>query len=140
MFELHSQLQKDCIVLGSFDLCQLLLVNDTCYPWFILVPQRPGISEIFQLDEDDQRQLMLESNTLSALLYTHFVADKMNVAALGNMVPQLHIHHIVRYRNDAAWPQPVWGVKKAIAYEKQELSALIQGLKAVLAGRNFQSL
>ncbi|HEX5635511.1 MAG TPA: HIT domain-containing protein, partial [Gammaproteobacteria bacterium] len=97
MAQLHPQLAKDCAELGRFDLCRLLLMNDSLYPWFILVPDREGISEIFQLAETDQRLLMRESLQLARTIHAAFQADKLNIAALGNVVPQLHIHHIVRY-------------------------------------------
>ncbi len=125
MFKLHPGLEADCITVGSFPLCRLLLMNDASYPWFILVPQRAGIREIFELPEDDQRQLLWESSTLSRIISDHFKADKINVAALGNMVPQLHIHHIVRYESDPAWPAPVWGHAPATPYPEEELSELV---------------
>ena len=96
MFELHHRLKEDCCELGSFKLCTLLLLNDINYQWFILVPRRENISEIFQLTEVDQHQLAKESSYLSSMLSKVFKADKMNVASLGNIVPQLHVHHIVR--------------------------------------------
>lgn len=108
-FELHQQLASDCIALGRFPLSRLLLMNESRYPWLILVPERVDISEIFELDNDDQRQLMRESCLLAEHLKRNFAADKLNVAAIGNLVPQLHLHHVVRYRTDAAWPAPVWG-------------------------------
>ena len=107
MFELHPQLAQDTITISDFPLCRLLLINDSNYPWFILVPRRSQIREIYELQESDQRQLLKESSQLSRVLVKIFQADKLNVAALGNMVPQLHIHHIVRYQDDQAWPKPV---------------------------------
>jgi len=109
MFELDETLARDSIVLGSFPLSLLLLSRDAHYPWFILVPRREGVREVVDLSDVDQQQLFAESTVLSRLLIEVYCADKLNVAALGNMVPQLHIHHIVRYRNDPAWPRPVWG-------------------------------
>jgi len=116
MFELHPQLQQDCIVLDKLELCHLLLMNDASYPWFILVPDRADISEIFQLSEADQQLLMVESSRLGQFLVEHFNADKLNIAALGNVVPQLHLHHIVRYEQDPSWPKPVWGQHPAQSY------------------------
>ena len=133
MFELHPRLNEDCITIGSFPLCRLLLMNDSNYPWFILVPQRTGVREIFELSEDDQRQLLWESSSLSRLIADHFNADKINVAALGNMVSQLHIHHIVRYSSDAAWPAPVWGHAPAEPYSKQALDVMVTTLRELLA-------
>ena len=110
MFELHSQLQKDTLPLGRFSLCRLLLMNDANYPWFILVPERENVREIHELGDADRHQLWEESVELSRVLTTLFKPDKLNIAALGNQVPQLHVHHIVRYTHDPAWPQPVWGL------------------------------
>jgi diadenosine tetraphosphate (Ap4A) HIT family hydrolase len=123
-FQLHERLAADTIALGRFPLCRLLLMNDASYPWFILVPQRVDAREIYQLPVADQTQLLVESSHLSACIAEHFNADKLNVAALGNMVPQLHIHHIVRYRSDPAWPAPVWGYKDASPYTAEALEAL----------------
>ena len=121
MFELHPQLDQDCLVLGDFPLCRLLLCKDENFPWCILVPRVEGVREIFQLSESDQRQFLWESSYLSSVLNGIYNAEKMNVAALGNMVPQLHIHHIVRYKNDAAWPGPIWGVVPAKPYSQAQL-------------------
>lgn len=125
MFTLHPQLEKDCIEFGDFDLCKLLLMNDSNYPWFILVPEREGKTEVFELDENDQQLLIKESNFLAQVLKHYFYADKINIAALGNVVPQLHIHHIARYQDDPAWPAPVWGVKPAIAYTEEQLNKMM---------------
>ncbi|MDX8392242.1 MAG: HIT domain-containing protein [Mariprofundaceae bacterium] len=113
---LHAQLERDCLRLGHFPLSVLLLMNDARYPWFILVPQREKISEIQQLEEQDRQQLMAESCALSDALHTVFSPDRINVAALGNVVPQLHVHHIARYITDDAWPMPVWGKFPALPY------------------------
>ena len=120
MADLHPQLLEDCLVLGSFSLCRLLLMKDANYPWFILVPDRDDLSEIHHLSEEDQIQLIRESALLSAVIEKAFRADKINIAALGNMVPQLHVHHVVRYKDDMAWPSPVWG-KHPTREFKQEL-------------------
>ncbi len=114
---LHPQLKTDCFIVGSLPLCALLLLNDRNYPWFVLVPQREGVTEIHQLAEADQQQLMRESSQLASVIAAEFRADKINIAALGNLVPQLHIHHIVRYRTDPAWPAPVWGKSPAQPYD-----------------------
>jgi len=119
MFTLHPTLDHDCTTLGHFPLSRLLLLEDANYPWFILVPEREGVSEIHQLSEAEQQQLMRESSHLSAAIATLFDADKINVAALGNVVAQLHIHHIVRYHNDPAWPSPVWGHTAAVPYSSE---------------------
>ena len=134
MFKLHSALEKDTIGIGRFTLCRLLLMNDANYPWFILVPEREDVTEIYQLTETDQRQLVRESSTLAAALAQAFQADKINIAALGNVVPQLHIHHIVRYRADPVWPAPVWGKLPAVSYAETALSTMLNTVKSVLDG------
>lgn len=133
MAELHPQLVKDCLLLGQFSLCKLLLMNDANYPWCILVPDRESIKEIHQLDEVDQQQLMRESCLLAVVMEKEFSADKMNIAALGNIVPQLHIHHIVRYRHDRAWPAPVWGMHPSISYSDSALDEVKAKLLHALA-------
>lgn len=115
-FVLHQQLAADCFAVGDLPLCRVLLTNDQRYPWFILVPRREGISEIHQLTAKDREQLWHESDWFSRQLDQLFAPDKLNIAALGNMVPQLHLHHIARFKTDAAWPAPVWGKHAAKAY------------------------
>ncbi len=137
VFALDPRLEQDTFVLGDFPLCRLLLSKDANYPWFILVPRRADISEIFQLDGNEREQLWRETNFLSETLKNCFAADKMNVAALGNVVSQLHMHVIVRRRNDVAWPAPVWGNKPAIEYSSDQLSEVRQRLGAVL-GDDFR--
>ncbi len=132
MFELHPQLEKDCLILGDFPLCRLLLSKDANYPWCILVPRVHNIREIYQLGEEDQIQFISESSYLSKKLNVIYKADKMNVAALGNMVPQLHIHHIVRYKTDPAWPGPVWGVKPAGTYSPEEMAQAVEKITSSL--------
>ena len=132
---IHPQLANDCVVLGRLPLCHLLLMNDSHYPWFILVPARADIREIYQLEEDDRLQLLGESCQLSEFLMKVYAGDKLNVAALGNQVPQLHLHHIVRFVGDAAWPAPVWGKHAAQAYSPaaiEEVRTLLSS--AVLEG------
>jgi diadenosine tetraphosphate (Ap4A) HIT family hydrolase len=128
MFSLDPRLQNDTFVLGRFPLSLLLLMNDCSYPWLILVPQRPEIREIYQLDPADQHQLLRESCHLAAALAEHYHPDKLNIAALGNVVPQLHLHHVVRYRNDPAWPAPVWGKNPPVAYTAAQLQAVCDQL------------
>lgn len=121
MFQLDPQLASDTQLLGDFPLSRVLLSNDANYPWCILVPRRDNVTEIYQLTEQDQRQLLAESSHLAAVLMRFFAGDKMNVAALGNLVAQLHIHHIVRYRDDQAWPGPVWGKVAPQSYSQEQL-------------------
>jgi len=131
-FELHPRLAADCFVAGHFELSLLLLMNDARYPWFILVPQRADVSEIHQLSGALRQQLMSESAAVSEALAVGFSADKINIAALGNVVPQLHVHHIARFRDDPAWPAPVWGKFPAIHYVDDAQLAVIQRLIAHL--------
>ena len=124
-FELHPRLAADSILIGRLPLSVLLLFNDARYPWFILVPRRSGISEVFQLPETDQQQLWRESAILARHLMQSFHADKINIGALGNLVPQLHVHHIARFTSDPAWPGPVWGHSPAEPYEKHGITERI---------------
>ena len=140
MAELHPQLQKDCLVVGRFALCRLLLLRDANYPWFVLVPDRDAISEIYQLSDVDQQQLLRESTTLSRALVAAFAPDKLNIAALGNVVPQLHLHHVVRYKHDPAWPAPVWGKVAASLYTETALSAVVERLRRSLTTNDFEYL
>lgn len=137
MFALDSRLEQDTFALGDFPLCRLLLSKDANYPWFILVPRRADISELFEMSADDREQLWQETNLLSETLKECFSADKMNVATLGNVVSQLHMHVIVRRRTDVAWPAPVWGNKPAVEYSADQLNDVRQRLKAVLVN-DFQ--
>jgi len=117
--------------MGRLALCRLLLMDDSQYPWFILVPERHDISEIHQLGEADRARLWEESALLSRALVKGFAPDKLNIAALGNVVPQLHVHHIARYRHDPAWPAPVWGKHPPKPYygaEVEKLRKLMQSL------------
>jgi diadenosine tetraphosphate (Ap4A) HIT family hydrolase len=124
MIKLHPQLEKDCVILGEFSLCALLLLNDANYPWFILLPQRENMTEIYKLDPLDQQRLLNESAFFSQCLEDLFQPDKLNIAALGNVVPQLHIHHIARFKTDASWPAPVWGAVKPIPYKPEQIKHL----------------
>jgi len=132
MFELDERLAQDCAVIGDFPLSRVLLNRDANYPWFILVPRRAGIREIFELEEADQQQLLRESSHFSRQLFALFNADKLNIAALGNQVPQLHLHHIVRYTSDPAWPGPVWGSVASTAYAPAQLAEIQQRVSAAL--------
>ena len=132
MFVLDQRLLNDTLPVGDFQLCRLLLSNDSQYPWFILVPRRADISEVFQLSENDQVQLWKETTLLAKTLDQLFDADKMNVAALGNVVSQLHMHVIVRHKGDPAWPAPVWGKHPAVPYAQGQAAEVIARLKTVL--------
>ena len=132
MFSLDPRLQQDTLTVGDFPLCRLLLMNDAQYPWFILVPRRADVSEVFDLDAADQLVLWQETTALAAALKDNFAADKMNVATLGNMVSQLHMHVIVRTREDAAWPAPVWGKLPAQPYSEAQLAEVLARLRSLL--------
>jgi len=133
-WSLHPRLAADTVSVGDFMLSRLLLSNDANYPWTILVPRRVDIREIHELSEADQQQLLRESMLLSRALMRAFSPTKLNIAALGNMVPQLHVHHIARYENDAAWPAPVWGRVPAIDYDEALRSERIRTLRELLGG------
>lgn len=135
---LHPQLRQDCIVLGKMRLCYLLLMNDARYPWCVLVPDRRDAVEIFQLSAADRYLLCDESALLAQALAKSFAADKINIAALGNVVPQLHIHHIVRYRNDGAWPRPVWGALPSQPYAPGERERVGAKIRSALSGYPVQ--
>src|SRR3979409_1964687 len=109
-WSLHSQLTKDTIDIGDLPLCRVLVIKDANYPWLLLVPRREGAVEIIDLDEVEQAQLMTEVSRVARALTDVSNGDKPNIAGLGNIVPQLHVHVIARRKGDAAWPRPVWGV------------------------------
>lgn len=132
VFVLDSRLQQDSLVLGDLALCRLLLSKDANYPWFILVPRRAEVSELFQLSVADQQQLWQETTRLAEALHGEFAADKMNVATLGNVVSQLHMHVVVRRRDDVAWPAPVWGKAPAIEYAPGQVEAIRLRLRGLL--------
>ncbi|MDP3859843.1 MAG: HIT family protein [Stagnimonas sp.] len=131
---LHAQLAADTLPVGDFPLSRLLLMNESRYPWCILVPRRAGTRELHRLDDGDQLQLLRESTALARAMEAAFQPHKMNVAALGNVVPQLHLHHIARYRGDPAWPAPVWGKFPPLAYEPPAAQERVEHLRRLLPG------
>jgi diadenosine tetraphosphate (Ap4A) HIT family hydrolase len=131
-FELDPRLAADTFFVGETPLSQVLLMNDTRYPWLILVPRRADITEPFELSEADQAELWSESMLLGEAMKAHFAADKLNIAALGNQVAQLHVHHIARFHTDDAWPGPVWGVGSAVPYSDAARDGLIGELRSLL--------
>ena len=133
MFELDARLASDTYFVGKTPRCRLLLMNDARFPWLILVPEVADITEPFDLSEADQTALWRESMRLSRFLKAHYQADKLNIAALGNQVPQLHLHHIARYHSDVAWPGPVWGIGTPEPYAAEEAMRLIGSLREGLA-------
>jgi diadenosine tetraphosphate (Ap4A) HIT family hydrolase len=132
-FHLHARLAADTVLVADWPLCRVLLMNDASYPWLILVPRRAGLREIHEVVAGDLAQLTGEICKASRALQAGFEADKINVGALGNMVPQLHIHVIARYKTDPAWPGPVWGAKPAVPYAAEALQARLDGLQTALA-------
>ncbi len=138
MFELDYRLQNDCVEVGSLMLNRILLMKDANYPWLVLVPQREDISEIYQLDEDDQEQLIWESTFVAERLMQTFDGDKMNIAALGNVVPQLHIHHVLRKKTDPAWPNPVWGAVPPKGYTRTALRQRVEQLQEAFETSTFK--
>lgn len=128
-FTLHPRLAADTYPLGDLPLSRLLLMNDKRFPWLILVPRREEIREIIDLKPPERALLIEEIAEVSTALQTVTGCHKLNVAALGNMVPQLHIHVIARFEADTAWPGPVWGSGVADAYEISDSERLIAGVR-----------
>jgi diadenosine tetraphosphate (Ap4A) HIT family hydrolase len=132
-FLLDPRLAADTVPLIDLPLSHLLLVDDARFPWLILVPRRPDKRDLIDLEADDLAQLMAEVRSAGEALRAVTQPDKLNVAALGNMVPQLHVHVIARRRDDAAWPKPVWGIGEPEAYEPTRREALAGALLAALS-------
>lgn len=128
-FELHPRLTGDTVCLGQLPLSRVLLMQERRYPWIILVPTLPDLTEITDLSETDQSRLIFESSLVARQMQRHLMPDKINIAAIGNLVSQLHWHVIARYRNDAAWPSPVWGRFTPEAYARDELISLLERLQ-----------
>ncbi|ROT99576.1 HIT family protein [Marinobacter sp. R17] len=132
-FVLHEKLAEDTLPLASSELSELRLMNDSHYPWLLLIPKRVGVREIYELAPPDQQRLLRESSAVGEALMTAFDGHKLNVAALGNMVPQLHLHHVVRFEGDPAWPGPVWGVVPAAPYAEADLRDMQKKLVPVIS-------
>jgi diadenosine tetraphosphate (Ap4A) HIT family hydrolase len=132
-WSLHPQLAEDTIDIGDLPLARTLLMNDANYPWLVLVPRRAGAVEIIDLDDEQQVQLMSEIALLARVLKDVIGCHKLNVAAIGNIVPQLHVHVVARRRDDAAWPRPVWGAVAARAYQPAERDRLIAAIRREVA-------
>ena|SRR5579872_123717 len=129
---LHPQLEHDTTAIGDLPLSRLLLSNDANYPWLVLVPRRLGASEIIDLDATDQAQLLIEVAQASRVLKEITACHKLNIAAIGNMVPQLHVHVVARRRDDPAWPKPVWGALPPRSYDSAERELFLATLRPKL--------
>ncbi len=134
MFDLHPRLAQDTGLVHLLPLSQVRLMNDARYAWLILVPAKPGLREIHDLASPDRAQLTEEICLASEALERLFAPDKINVGALGNLVPQLHVHVIARRQDDAAWPRPVWGQGTAAPYEPDVLDQTIDRIRGALGG------
>ncbi|MBN9584821.1 MAG: HIT family protein [Afipia sp. 62-7] len=128
-WSLHPQLEKDTINIGDLPLSRVLVIKDANYPWLLLVPRRPETMEIIDLNEVEQAQLTTEINRVARALKEITAADKLNIATLGNMVSQLHVHIIARRKTDAAWPRPVWGAVPVLPHDPQEVETFIGALR-----------
>ncbi len=120
-WSLHPQLAVDAADVGDLPLSRVLIIKDSNYPWLILVPRQSGVTEILDLGPAEQAQLMGEIARAGAALKGITACDKLNIAALGNVVPQLHVHVIARSKSDPAWPHPIWGKLKPRAYDRPTL-------------------
>src|SRR5512135_58654 len=124
-WSLHPQLAQETVPVGDLPLARMLLAKDANYPWLILVPRRLGLVELIDLEEDAQVQLLGEIAATARALKTITKCDKLNIAALGNQVLQLHVHVIARRHSDKAWPKPVWGAAPPAAYAPKVRDGLI---------------
>lgn len=131
-FSLDPRLAADTLAVGDLALSQLRLMDDARFPWLVLVPRIAGARELIDLDAADRNALMDEIARVARTLETLHRPDKLNVAALGNVVAQLHVHVIARHATDAAWPQPVWGRGGRVAYSDLEAAGCVAGLRDAL--------
>lgn len=131
-FHLHSKLAADTLPIGDWPLCRILLMNDSTFPWLIFVPRRENVCEIIDLKEIDQQQLITEISRASHSLKSALNPDKLNIAALGNVVSQLHVHLIARYKTDSAWPRPIWGSTPSIPFSSSLVDLEITKFKSIL--------
>lgn len=131
-FALHPMLAADSVAVAALGLSDLRLHNQAAFPWLLLVPRRAGVAEIIDLSKPDRAALFEEINAVSAALRTVTQCHKLNVAALGNQVRQLHVHIIARFETDPAWPKPVWGAVASVAYHPAERDRLIARIRSAL--------
>ncbi|MBL4691998.1 MAG: HIT domain-containing protein [Magnetovibrio sp.] len=132
MFELHPTLIKDTVEITRLTICRVLLIRDETYPWIVLVPEREGLRDLDDLSATDRTIVMAEIDQVSKALKSLVKPYKINVAALGNMVEQLHIHVIARFQDDAAWPAPVWGVVPGVDYSEAKRTNMVKRLRKIL--------
>ena len=138
MFTLHPRLAADTFEIGQFPVTTALLMNNASLPWVILVPRRAGIRELHELNQKDRTAVFNESLWVGEAIFTEFNADKLNTAAIGNMVPQLHLHHIVRFKHDAVWPQPVWGNLPDKPYTKIRKDQMLTRLRKLFESPHLE--
>jgi diadenosine tetraphosphate (Ap4A) HIT family hydrolase len=131
-FILHERLKNDTVEVIDLKLCRVLLMNDSHFPWLILVPMRPGATEVHELSKEDRITLIEEASAASRAISAAFSPDKINIGALGNLVPQLHVHVVGRAKNDRAWPGPVWGSGPAVPYTDEQLEKTLSILRKAI--------
>lgn len=138
MFSLDDRIQSTCFDLGDWPLSRVLLKNEQAYPWFILVPRKVNVQEIYQLEKADREALMEEINQLSLIINDFFKPDKLNIGALGNVVPQLHVHVVARMQHDALWPQGIWqSLIRATPYHEKQIEPLLFSLRELVSASAF---
>lgn len=133
-FELHPTLANDSVEIARLDLCRVLLIRDRTYPWVVLVPERENLRDLDDLNEVDRVQAMAEIDRVSKALKDVYQPHKINVAALGNVVEQLHIHVIARFVDDPAWPGPVWGAVDPTDYDNEACTQAVERIRLALNG------
>ena len=131
-FQLDRELDRDTHLIGDLDLCRVLLMDDARWPWLVLVPRRAAMRELYDLADKDQMLLMREAAQVGRRLMAEFKGEKLNVGALGNVVPQLHLHLVVRTKTDAVWPKPVWGQFPRTHYDPATVRELVPRISASL--------
>ena len=131
-FLLDPRLERDCFLVGDIGLSRVLLMNDRRWPWLVLVPRRPGVIELMDLDQADRTRLVEEAALAAGFLKAHAKAHKINVGALGNVVAQFHLHVVARWFGDPAWPGPVWGHGVASPYDGVDAQGLITAARKAL--------
>jgi diadenosine tetraphosphate (Ap4A) HIT family hydrolase len=131
-FTLHPRLEKDTAAVGDLPLSRILVMNDANFPWLILVPRRDNVSEIIELAEHEQATLMSEIGCVATALKTLTACDKLNIGAIGNVVPQLHVHVVARHRGDVVWPKPVWGNAAPLDYDERALAGFVERVRGAI--------